>query len=736
MIKAPVPSVRTALVVILALGGSPSMIDASPRTLSVSAPQEARGRPAAPRTAANTATGAPSEPPGTPAVASPAAESAPSASVQALRLTKTVEAYNNLRPGVQSVEVSGLTLSSGHAKLVLKSGRAVPVLAGDETVGLFFKGQGGLEYTSADPVEYPVMAFNLKKSTALRFEKTDRLTVKDDFDTLLYLIAGRAQPALGGSPAASLADEFAAHRERFQRLMRTPASHQYALQKIDAPRKLLVRAELSGGQEDLLYLNDAVQARSESLEAVVKTGSEDKELRRRLHARTISDQPLDRNRRDPLPPRFLLADVNYTLMAPGGNDVRLSVTETIVPVEDGMSVFRFDLLNTTYNVVGAGKLQPRTLTLKSVADGSGRPLAFDHREDELLIALPAPVPAKQPFKIQLEIEGDVLIRPGGDNYWILGLEPWFPQPDLGEQAYTVRSTVKVKKPFVPFAPGTTLSRKTEGDFNVVENQIDQPVQFAIVLAGRYEYAEETRAGVTVRVASYAGRNERAWKQLTNLAYGIIEYYQNFLGPFPFTELNILEINEYGYGVAPPATMFITKEAFQSQIGEENQFFSQGVNERFAHEIAHQYWGHVVKMASGEEQWLTESFAEYSAALFLKKYEGKSVYNALVSTWKGNAKDAHEVSPIPLANRIWIKDDPFKAFVLRTHLIYDKGAYLLARLHAGMDDKLFLTFLKSYQKNFRWKYGSTTHVAGLLQFLTRKDYGPFFEANYWGTGMPE
>ena len=26
--------------------------------------------------------------------------------------------------------------------------------------------------------------------------------------------------------------------------------------------------------------------------------------------------------------------------------------------------------------------------------------------------------------------------------------------------------------------------------------------------------------------------------------------------------------------------------------------------------------------------------------------------------------------------------------------------------------------------------------GLLQFMTKKDFGPFFEANYWGTGMPK
>lgn len=32
-------------------------------------------------------------------------------------------------------------------------------------------------------------------------------------------------------------------------------------------------------------------------------------------------------------------------------------------------------------------------------------------------------------------------------------------------------------------------------------------------------------------------------------------------------------------------------------------------------------------------------------------------------------------------------------------------------------------------------GSGTLVVGLLQFLTKKDYNPFFEANYWGTGLP-
>src|SRR5262249_27462174 len=284
---------------------------------------------------------------------------------------------------------------------------------------------------------------------------------------------------------------------------------------------------------------------------------------------------------------------------------------------------------------------------------------------------------------------------------------------------------------VPFSSGSIKARRTEGDMNVVEAEIDKPVQFAVVLAGKYELEEEKKGGVTIRVATYAFRNPRAVKQLRSLAGSIIEYYEAFLGPFPFPEFDILEINEYGCGQAPPGVMFITKEAF-TPTKEESQYFSQGVNERFAHEIAHQYWAHVVKMPSFEEQWLTESFAEYSAALFLRQFKGRATYDNLVAHWKFGANYARQAAPIPLANDVY---EPLTGSLLRADLLYDKGPYLLATLHKELGDDTFLTFLKSYQRSFRWQFGSTKTVEGLLQFLTKKDYGPFFQANYWGIGIP-
>lgn len=661
-------------------------------------------------------------------------------------LAAQVEQFEAIRVGVSSIPVKDLRLQSGHLNVMLRSGSATPVRAGEEVVGLFFCGSGSLEYQSVDPIEFPVMAFNVRKASSLSVEKAEKSqTIRDSFENVLWLFAGQPLPELPGGAEAwkkgegrfegpSLEALFQKHREKFRRSRGAPVSHSFALQRLNSPTVPLVVSQFEGGKGDLVYFYENLERKSEGLLILRKSDSRYPEMHKFLFPVLLSEQPIGRDRRDPMSAPFLLTDVRVELTASDRKDAELTVLETIVPQSYRQSAFRLALYNTTYAILRVG-LQPRTFKVKGVTDEAGKSLSFHHRGDEILVGLPTPAEPDRPFKLRFEIAGDFLVRPGGDNYWELGVEEWFPQPDLAGQSYTFHSVVKVKKPFIAFAPGQTVSRRTEGDYSILETDVDKPVQFAVILAGKYEFEENTQNGLTIRVASYAGKNTRAMKQLTKLAFGIIEYYQHFLGPFPFSEFNILEINEYGYGQAPPGIMFITQEAFSPLVGDVNPLFSQGVNERFAHEIAHQYWGHVVKMPNDEEQWLTESFAEYSAALFLKEFKGKAAYQNLLVHWKSRANAAKDASPIPLANRVSVPNDDYARFLIRTGLIYDKGAYLLSVLHKELGDETFLTFMKSYQKSFRWKFGSTKHVYGLLQFITKKDYAPFFEANYWGIGMP-
>jgi Peptidase family M1 domain len=657
--------------------------------------------------------------------------------------------FDALRVGASSAPVRDLVLSCGRATMTLKSGSVAPIRAGGEVVGLYFEGAGALEYRSEDPVEFSAAERQNRKTAGLAVEKTGKaLVFRDTFDHLTWLASGKPLPELPGgagmwSPAESRQSEtssaspsleaaFRKSAEKTHRIRGAPLSQLFTLQRANAPEEPLVVAQLEGGKEDLRYVFDGFEGRSESLFALRHPDFGDAEMRRNLDPIVLSDQPIGRDRRDPLSPSLVLADARIDLTASEGKDAELVVDETLFPQRRAARAVRLDLLSVSYARSGAAGLDRRRHRVRSVTDASGRALAFSHRNGALVVVLAEPAPVEQPLKLRFQIEGDYLVRPGGDNYWMLGTEPWFPQPGLYGQYYTFHARVKVRKPFIAFAPGTTVARGTEGDYNTVETDIDKPVQFAVILGGRYEFEEETRKGITVRVASYAGKNSRAIKQLTNLAFGIIEYYQTFLGPFPFPEFNILEINSYGFGQAPPATMFITREAFNPYIGEANQFFSNGVNERFAHEIAHQYWGHVVKMPSEEEQWLTESFAEYSAAIFLRDFKGKSSYDSLLAIWKSRASDSTAAAPIALANRL--EGSP-EAFLDRQNLIYWKGAWLLSRLHRELGEQAFLTFLKSYQKTFRWKFGSTKSVAGMLQFLTGRNYMAFFEKYYWGIEMP-
>jgi len=651
------------------------------------------------------------------------------------RLSSITDRYDHLSVG-DAVTVSDATLEAGRMVCRLKSGRAAPVRAGEEVVGLFFEGQASMEYVSTEPVEAPVVVFDAKKSSSLAVEKTPRgVALRDAPKRVLWLARGIPLPAPGGAPASSLASAFAREREKFGRMHAPPPSHAFALCEIDAPESPFAWVEMEGGREDILYVFDGTDDASEGLAILTSSESNETELRKFLWLVTLSHQPIGRDRRDPVRPRFRLTDVDLDLAATAGNDARLKVTETVVPVARPARALRFDLDRTIYAPVGRN-LATRTARATRVTDEKGRELAFDHRMDELVVELAEPAEPDRPLKLTFEIEGDFLVRPRGDNYWELGIWPWFPQPELSGQEYTFHAKVRVPKPFVPFAPGVTLSRKEEGADNVLETRVEKPIQFAVILAGNYQVQEESRDGVTLRVATYGLDNPRGRRQLIQVAGEVIAYYRALLGDFPFPEFEILEINDYGYGQSPPGTMFITKEAFDPLVGDLSRNSVQEIVKTFAHEIAHQYWGIVVRIPDAEEQWLAESFAEYCAAMFLKDKRSEAAFESTRKKWKRGADFAADAAPIPLANRVWTAGDALRRAEIRNGLLYDKGPLLLAAIHRRVGDAAFRELLARTQREMGWKFGSTPALVRMLPDAKGSDWAEFFDKYYWGTEMPK
>ena len=655
-------------------------------------------------------------------------------------LTDFVAAAKNLTLAPEAANIAGVTWIAGHMKVHLAAGSASRVMAGNEPVGIYFKGNGSFEYETVEAAELPVVDHNVKAVAHVKMTAdANHATLSEDFTDVLLIGGGVTMPAVSGTGGAALAEGFAQHTALYRRLRTVHPSHLLAVQKFSFPAAKLVWAEFSGGRDNVVYSLDDVEDHDESLLVAnpPQSFSEDKRVQQWLFLDLLSDQPAGHDHWTTPRPPFALTALDYTFTGDGDN-AKGEFTETITRLAPTEGVLRFSMLN---EQIYKANSPARNYHVRAVTDEQGHALPFDHQDDDLVVGLDGVT--GQTFKLKFSIDGDFLIRGGGDNAWQLYLgQAWFPLPrQLAAQAYTVHSLVKIRKPFIGIAPGNTIARREEGDFNVVENVVDKPVQFTMLEGGKYNLYEEKRGPLTIHVATYGLRNDRASKQLTDLAYGFIEYYEFFLGPFPWTEFNIIQVNTYGYGQAPPATMFITNEAFNptKEPADEDfmsaeRVFSEGINERFAHEIAHQYWAYVVRMPSREEQWLTESFAEYSAALALKKLRNEAVFNRLVSKWKSEAASNAKVAPIPYANRI--EGDRRTSFRQRFALLYNKGPYLLYTINKEIGDAQFLTFMKSYTKSFNFKFGTTRDVAGLLGVITKKDWKPFFDQYFWGTAMPQ
>ena len=67
--------------------------------------------------------------------------------------------------------------------------------------------------------------------------------------------------------------------------------------------------------------------------------------------------------------------------------------------------------------------------------------------------------------------------------------------------------------------------------------------------------------------------------MARLADGIVRYYEEFLGPYPFAELEIVEVPHFGFGIAPSGIVLLTTDAYKPHTSFLAAYFSRGVNSR-------------------------------------------------------------------------------------------------------------------------------------------------------------
>jgi hypothetical protein len=623
-------------------------------------------------------------------------------------------------------KIHSYTFNVGHATFFIEDGLGSEIRLGDKVVGLFIKGDGLVDYTSELSMEAAVLKYNLEGSSTLHPKSVEGGTnIQDKFSEIAIWALGQELPSLGDQKlpdeAKALAFAFEIHQSRFvdESTKQNKVPQFLSLQALNRPKLPAIEVQCHGGKADWDYSYDRFQALEERL--YLAAGQ-----KRSL----ISWQPIGWHAKEVLAPDISLvnADLNLQVRERLERTVlgHLTAKITLVAHRKGLRAIPLDLVK--------GDPPDNEHQLISVVDALGKPVGFDHRLDQVVLFLDQPLETEKPTEFTFEIEKPLAVLYSSADYWEMGVYAWFPMPGTwNAQSFTVHAVMTVPKPYLPIMGGDTIRRVEEKKQTTLEVRIDKPIQFFTMHAGNYLMAEEKAGNLTVRVASSKtlGGHE---KKLANLAIKMIQGYESFLGPFPMKEFNIIQRPTYGHGQAPAGVMAITSEAFQPLSDVINQAYSKGVTHRFAHEIAHQWWGTLIKMPTEKEQWITESFAEYCSALMLMntKNQGKPAYDRLWEGWERQAGEASSISSIAMANHIANLNTPQLSFANRTALVYDKGALMLGHIHKAIGDKAFGTFLRGMTRAFAWQSTSTLDIQDGLKEVSGQDFAPFFDKYFWGT----
>jgi hypothetical protein len=640
----------------------------------------------------------------------------------------------------RSRDAGRVTFQLGSAKYSFASGVLLELVGKDGVfAGWYFAGSGSVTFPAENAGTSKVFGDNARRLGG--FDVADDGALRASFSNASFWLSEAARPPLDGFAAEAspvLAASFEAHRKRF--VKDRFAEPEPALAAALLAKRPYAQVLIEGGRglrhevDDLFSGTErvAVEATMEAAPA----GYLDWRF-----SRDVLSRPLGRARHTAPRVEYRLTELDVDVRErteQGWGD--LVVKETLVP-ERPLRALGFVLRSDSIAGIGLGSASVR---MNSVIGEDGKSLPFSFAKDRLIVYLPAEVPAKRPVRLTFDYMAGYFGRPGGDNYWELALgEDWYPAASdwRTSSLFTYHAVIRARKPFTPFTSGDTVRRGEDGDFNLVETRLDRPTSMVGVLAGKYTIQEETKDGITCRVASYAVSKEKSGAKLIALFHTFRKFYEPYFGPFPWKEFTIVEINGFGYGQAPAGMMRITHEAFQMNIfGDPRaELFSQGINERIAHEVAHAWWGHVVWGAADEDQWIEEAFAEMAAGYAIESLKSKSEFSMLTNVWKTRGKESRGKSPIWLVNSMEDKaslQPNHDSTEDRYFILYFKGATLLQGIRTDVGEDAFFTSLKSFLRSFEKKPAVTTEqFVGLLSFITKKDWKPWFEKYYYGLEMP-
>jgi hypothetical protein len=382
----------------------------------------------------------------------------------------------------------------------------------------------------------------------------------------------------------------------------------------------------------------------------------------------------------------------------------------------------------TVNVSYAGRIEPQSL-------------------DQEVIA---PQSAVQDDRPVVEPEGSLLYSNRGY---------WYPQTSVSDYATaTIRLTV-------PPAYGAVCSGDQAGGSPVaIKNAAgepralfvfaaSQPVRYLACVVSRL-LPVDTRtlalrkpadpspaAGIGARypeltIAAYATARQRGRaRDLLGRTEDIAAVYAGILHDAPYPGFTLAVLESYIPGGHSPAYFAAFNQPLPTSPfswRDDPASFDNYPEFFLAHELAHQWWGQAVGWKNYHEQWLSEGFAQYFAAIYAQRRRGAGVFDGIIRSMSRWAVSTSDQGAVYLGYRLGhIKND---GRILRA-LVYNKGAMVLHMLRRLVGDEVFFRALRRFYDSYRFQKAGTDELRVVFEAESGRPLSRFFDEWIYGSDLP-
>ncbi|MCW2941087.1 MAG: peptidase [Actinomycetia bacterium] len=361
----------------------------------------------------------------------------------------------------------------------------------------------------------------------------------------------------------------------------------------------------------------------------------------------------------------------------------------------------------------------------------GAPAHYTHRQDKLRVVLPgAPLPAETGFAVEVHYTGNprpVHSRWGGLGWEQLtdgslvtsqpiGAPSWFPCNDRPSDKAVYRISVTTASPYEVIANGELIDRSHAASTTTWVYEQAEPMAsyLATVQIGRYR-----RSGTVAPVPLNLVFPSRIADQVQHdfaRQEQMLAVFTRLFGPYPFTAYTAVVVGD---------ELEIPVEAQGiSVFGTNHVDGARGSERLVAHELAHQWFGNSLTLATWRDIWLHEGFAAYAEWLWSEAAgEGAAGDHALRSHRRLAALPQDFALADPGVRRLF--DDR----------VYKRGALTLHALRCRLGDQSFFALLHEWTAAHRHGSVRTEDFVRLSSRYSPEPLEGFFSPWLCGPALP-